>query len=341
MAKHNPFSVFRRNQKAWMAGLTLFTMFSFIALGSMVQCVGTGGQRSAAQMGEIAKTSKYGTLDEISFQEMSDASTRLARFARTAFYSLDPEAWAQTAQMAQYIPENYLAQLYVSSLAEKDGNKAAQAQRLNALATQLEIALQSSQEMVARWLILQFAKEQGLGADDEAATQYLQTLVGGSLAPQDWQNCYAAGGLNDRLLLDLLKEQIAYERAVARYANPGSLAASVDLAGAFEATNRSMKASVVAFNAADYVGEIADPSEEELKKFYDQYRNVLATSYSATPGFTQPTKIALKSFAPTFRTKFSLRLPTKKFKSITTNTATSLKNRLPPRRPLRPNRNCR
>ena len=294
MAKHNPFSVFRRNQKAWMAGLTLFTMFSFIALGSMVQCVGTGGQRNGAQMGEIAKTSKYGTLDDISFQEMSDASTRLARFARTAFYSLDAEAWAQTAQMAQYIPENYLAQFYMSSLAEKDANKAAQAQRLNALATQLEIALQNSQEMVNRWLIIQFAKDKGLAADDEAATQYLQTLIGGSLAPQDWQNCYAAGGLNDRLLLDLLKEQIAYERAVARYVNPGSLGVSVDLAGAFEAANRSMKASVVAFNAEDYVGEIADPSEEELKKFYEQYRNVTANAASATPGFTQPTKIALE-----------------------------------------------
>ncbi|MBQ7112349.1 MAG: hypothetical protein IJO06_14200 [Thermoguttaceae bacterium] len=277
-----------------MAGLTLFTMFSFIALGSMVQCVGTGGQRNGAQMGEIAKTSKYGTLDDISFQEMSDASTRLARFARTAFYSLDAEAWAQTAQMAQYIPENYLAQFYMSSLAEKDANKAAQAQRLNALATQLEIALQNSQEMVNRWLIIQFAKDKGLAADDEAATQYLQTLIGGSLAPQDWQNCYAAGGLNDRLLLDLLKEQIAYERAVARYVNPGSLGVSVDLAGAFEAANRSMKASVVAFNAEDYVGEIADPSEEELKKFYEQYRNVTANAASATPGFTQPTKIALE-----------------------------------------------
>ncbi|MBQ9126434.1 MAG: hypothetical protein IJY15_01595, partial [Thermoguttaceae bacterium] len=293
MAKHNPFSVFRRNQKAWMAGLTLFTMFSFIALGSMVQCVGTGGQQGGTT-GEIAKTSKYGTLDEISFQEMRDAATRLSRFAQTAFYSLDAEAWAQTAQMAQYLPENYLAQFYIAALSRKDGNKAAQAQRLNAMATELEYALSDAQALVNRWLILQFAYDKGLAASDADATQYLQTLLGGSLSPEEWQMCYNAGGLNDQLLIDLLKEQIAYERAVARYDNPSALVVSADLAEAFEAANRSMKASVVAFDAADYVGEVAEPSEEELKKFYDQYRNVPANSASATPGFTQPTKIALE-----------------------------------------------
>ena len=293
MAKHNPFSVFRRNQKAWMAGLTLFTMFSFIALGSMVQCVGTGGQQGGTT-GEIAKTVKYGNYDYDAYRQTYDSATRLSKFAQTAFYSLDSEAWAETAQMAQYLPENYLAQFYIAALSRKDGNKAAQAQRLNAMATELEYALSDAQALVNRWLILQFAYDKGLAASDADATQYLQTLLGGSLSPEEWQMCYNAGGLNDQLLIDLLKEQIAYERAVARYDNPSALVVSADLAEAFEATNRSMKANVVAFNAADYVGEIADPSEEELKKFYEQYRNVVANASSATPGFTQPTKIALE-----------------------------------------------
>ncbi|MBQ9801423.1 MAG: hypothetical protein IJO40_16005, partial [Thermoguttaceae bacterium] len=276
-----------------MAGLTLFTMFSFIALGSMVQCVGTGGQQNGT-MGEIAKTTKYGTYDYDAYRQTYDSATRLSRFAQTAFYSLDAEAWAETAQMAQYVPENYLAQFYIAALSKKDGNKAAQAQRLNAMATELEYALSDAQALVNRWLILQFAYDKGLAASDADATQYLQTLLGGSLSPEEWQMCYNAGGLNDQLLLDLLKEQIAYERAVARYDNPSALAVSVDLAEAFEATNRSMKASVVAFDAADYVDQIADPSEEELKKFYEQYRNVVANASSATPGFTQPTKLALE-----------------------------------------------
>ena len=293
MAKHNPFSVFRRNQKAWMAGLTLFTMFSFIALGSMVQCVGTGGQQNGAT-GEIAKTTKYGTYDYDAHRQAYDSATRLARFAQTAFFSLDSEAWAETAQMAQYLPESYLAQFYIAALSRKDAVKAAQAQRLNAMATELDYALSDAQALVNRWLILQFAYEKGLAASDADATQYLQTLLGGSLSAEEWQMCYRAGGLNDQLLIDLLKEQIAYERAVARYDNPSALVVSADLAEAFEATNRAMKANVVAFDAADYVDQIADPSEEELTKFYEQYRNIVANASSATPGFTQPTKLALE-----------------------------------------------
>ncbi|MBQ2790689.1 MAG: hypothetical protein IJE97_13730, partial [Thermoguttaceae bacterium] len=276
-----------------MAGLTLFTMFSFIALGSMVQCVGTGGQR-AETGAEIAKTSKYGSYDYDTYRQTYESASRLGAFARTALYSLDAEAWAQVAEMAQFLPENYLAQYYVYALAEKDPTKAAQAQRLNALATQLEVVLQDAQAACDRWLVLQFAYEKGLEADDAAAEAYLQTLVGGSLTADAWQNCYNSAGVNDALLIELLKEQVAYERAVERYGNPRSLAVSADMSEAFEATNRLMKANVVAFNAEDYVAEIADPSEEELKKFYEQYRNVVANAYSATPGFTQPTKIALE-----------------------------------------------
>ncbi|MBR2005117.1 MAG: hypothetical protein IJ991_13180, partial [Thermoguttaceae bacterium] len=294
MAKHNPFSVFRRNQKAWMAGLTLFTMFSFIALGSMVQCVGTGGQQNGAQYGAVAKTAKYGTLDELSFQTARDNATRLARFARTALFSLDVEAWNQTAQMAQFIPESYLVQFYISSLAEKDQEMAARAYALDRFATELEFALNNSQAMVDRWLVLQFAYENGMAADDAAATQELKRLVGGALNDEAWQAALNSGGLSERALLDLLKEQVAYSRAVSKYALPNSIAATRDMAEAFEATNRSMKANVAAFNAADYVDQVAEPSEAELKKFYEQYRNVTANASSATPGFSQPTKIALE-----------------------------------------------
>ena len=294
MAKHNPFSVFRRNQKAWMAGLTLFTMFSFIALGSMVQCVGTGGQQNGAQYGAVAKTAKYGTLDELSFQTARDNATRLARFARTALFSLDVEAWNQTAQMAQFIPESYLVQFYISSLAEKDQETAARAYALDRFATELEFALNNSQAMVDRWLVLQFAYENGMAADDAAATQELKRLVGGALNDEAWQAALNSGGLSERALLDLLKEQVAYSRAVSKYALPNSIAATRDMAEAFEATNRSMKANVAAFNAADYVDQVAEPSEAELKKFYEQYRNVTANASSATPGFSQPTKIALE-----------------------------------------------
>ena len=61
MARHNPFRIFRKNQTAWLAGLTLFTMFSFIALGSMFQCLQVGSR--TAQGGVFAKTKTLGNYD--------------------------------------------------------------------------------------------------------------------------------------------------------------------------------------------------------------------------------------------------------------------------------------
>ncbi|MBR4833106.1 MAG: hypothetical protein IKU86_02080, partial [Thermoguttaceae bacterium] len=297
MAKNNPFSVFRRNQKAWMAGLTLFTMFSFIALGSMLQCVGTGSQQGGPQfVGEVAKTKTYGTLDYNAFLQARDSANRLANFASTALASLDSEKWAQTVQMAQMYgaPVEYVANIYVNMLASEDSQKGGQAQRLNALASELEYISTDPRALVDRWLILQFARKKGLAADDEAATQYLQTIIGGSLTKDAIQGCLRAGGLNDRMLLELLKEQIAYERVVARYGNAALASVPGDALEAFEATNRSTKANVVAFKAADFVDEIPEPSEAELKKFYEQYKDVVANAASSTPGFTQPTKLALE-----------------------------------------------
>ena len=86
MAKHNPFRIFRKNQKAWLAGLTLFTMFSFIALGSMFQClqvVTRSGQGSF-----LAKTKTIGNFDYVSLHVQQDEVNRLYTFLQTAMSAM-------------------------------------------------------------------------------------------------------------------------------------------------------------------------------------------------------------------------------------------------------------
>ena len=92
MAKHNPFSIFRRNQKAWMAGLTLFTMFSFIALGSMLQCVGARNEGTGPRYtDEVAKTSQFGKLDYNDFLNERQEMFRLGAFLDAIAERLEAE----------------------------------------------------------------------------------------------------------------------------------------------------------------------------------------------------------------------------------------------------------
>ncbi len=296
MAKHNPFSIFRRNQKAWMAGLTLFTMFSFIALGSMLQCVGARNEGTGPRYtDEVAKTSQFGKLDYNDFLNERQEMFRLGAF-------LDAIASATQALKAQ------------------------PSEMLTLLRMETELASSDAEILVDRWLVTKCAEKEGLIPDDAAVLEYLQLLTqvvqygeggaatAGSIPSESLTAAMRVAGLNESGLRDLLKNQIAYERMIRKvdagrrmdawyntsgieqmaFGHGEPLSTPADALAAYDALNRMVKAKVAVFKASSFVEKVAEPSEAVAKKFYQQYRNVTFHADSATPGFTQPVKLALE-----------------------------------------------
>ena len=295
MAKNNPFSMFRRNQKAWMAGLTLFTMFSFIALGSMLQCVGQHDQGGGPRfVGQVAKTNSFGSLDYNGFLSLRQDMLRFESFL------------------------NYLAS------AAQELN-AMPAEELSSLRIQINFAANDAEALVNRWLVCEFAAKEKLGADDKAVVDYLSMLTryvrydqtgGGEVARFGSDVLLAAernAGLNDSTLSDLIKSQIAYERMLRKYdgrrftpfyAQMGLAqvgyghgvvqASPAQKLEAFSALNRMAKAKVAVFKAENFVDKATAPTDEEAKAFYERYRDIVARANSKTPGFTQPQLLALE-----------------------------------------------
>ena len=307
MAKHNPFSIFRRNQRAWMAGLTLFTMFSFIALGSMLQCVGTRNQGTGPHyVGDVAKTLTFGSLSYNDFLEYRAEAMRLQGFL-----------------------ENLIG---VAS--ELNG---APSTDLIFLRLQLAVCTSNSELLVDRWLIEQYARREKLVASDAAVMEYLTRLTRLEVYPQTDSNdpnaqrptaasypsdalkrCLRAAGLTESQLNEILKGQIAIDRFVRKvdagmrlapmenpYLNRGTVAqlafghgalptAPEDKLLAYEAMNCALKLKLASFNAGDFVGQVNEPSEAQAKAFYEQYKNIEYHPDSETPGFTQPTKLAME-----------------------------------------------
>ena len=147
MAKHNPFSVFRRNQKAWMAGLTLFTMFSFIALGSMLQCVGQRDQGAGPRfVGQVAKTEAFGTLEYNDFLALRQDMLRFETFLNYL---------TSAAQELQAVP----------------------GETLSSLRMQIGFAASDAEALVTRWLVGKLAAEEKLAATNAAAVDYLSRLM--------------------------------------------------------------------------------------------------------------------------------------------------------------------
>ncbi|MDO5748587.1 MAG: hypothetical protein Q4Q42_02960, partial [Planctomycetia bacterium] len=295
MAKHNPFSIFRRNQRAWMAGLTLFTMFSFIALGSMLQCVGSKNEGGPRYTGKVASTQKFGELDYNEFLVLRQDAYRLSIFL---------ESVARAAQELQAQPSD----------------------ALTTLSMEMNIAKSNADAIVDRWLIGKYAAAEKMQPSDAAALEYLkllttvvrynadQTQEVGSLPADALQYCMRSAGYTDSTLVDALKTQLAFDRYIRKadagrrmdpwynqsslaqiaYGHGEPLSAPADALEAYDALNRQAKAKVAVFKASDYVAEVADPSEAKLQSLYEQYKDVVFHADSDRPGFTQPTKVALE-----------------------------------------------
>ncbi|MGN0910801.1 MAG: hypothetical protein ACI4NV_05190, partial [Thermoguttaceae bacterium] len=295
MAKHNPFSIFRRNQRAWMAGLTLFTMFSFIALGSMLQCVGSKNEGGPRYTGKVASTQKFGELDYNEFLVLRQDAYRLSIFL---------ESVARAAQELQAQPSD----------------------ALTTLSMEMNIAKSNADAIVDRWLIGKYAAAEKMQPSEAAALEYLkllttvvrynadQTQEVGSLPADALQYCMRSAGYTDTTLVDALKTQIAFDRYIRKadagrrmdpwynqaslaqiaYGHGEPLSTPADALEAYDALNRQAKAKVAVFKASDYAAEVADPSEAKLEELYEQYKDVVFHADSDRPGFTQPTKIALE-----------------------------------------------
>ncbi|MGI6400627.1 MAG: hypothetical protein ACOX0A_00670 [Thermoguttaceae bacterium] len=297
MAKHhNPFRVFRRNQKAWMAALTLFTMFSFIALGSMVQCIGAKNEVTGPRYTDVvATTQKFGKLDYNNFLRVRQDLTILGAFL---------DALAQAAQAYQAQPSDALTSLRMET----------------------NLAASDAEVLVDRWLVTKFAQKEKLYPGEGAVLEYLRSLTQviqynennepnvGSIPADAIATAMRSVGLNEPGLRDLLSAQIAYERLIRRvdagrrmdpwynqigiaqigFGHGELLSSPGDALVAFDALNRMAKAKVAVFKASAFVDQIDDPSDLVARQFYEQYKNMTFHADSETPGFTQPNKMALE-----------------------------------------------
>ncbi|MBQ3388696.1 MAG: hypothetical protein IJG60_05745 [Thermoguttaceae bacterium] len=303
MAKHNPFRIFRKNQKAWLAGLTLFTMFSFIALGSMFQClqvVTRSGQGSF-----LAKTKTIGNFDYVSLHVQQDEVNRLYTFLQTAM-----------SAMATANPPLLASQGNLIFTLEGPADKPEE--QIPVILDQLMVLMgeltetlngNNAENLVNRWLVIESGRKAGLAPSENNVRDYLAQLFGGKLYEAQFRQALAAAGLRQDGLVILLKNQLIYDWMLRRAdggwrSDPitaltvmptghGPLAAVPgEQAEAASRLYRSLKADAAVFPVENYFEQIPDPTEEEAHAFFEKYKNVPWSETSDQPGFYQPTKVS-------------------------------------------------
>lgn len=146
-------------------------------------------------------------------------------------------------------------------------------------------------------LILQAEADRlGIPADQELAKKWLKQVTNSQITAELFDRLYRqsfAGQVTDIQLLEDLANQVRIAQVVAQL--PGlPVVTPLDVFDAYRDQNERVSALAVAFPVEEYVKDVPEPSETELRSFFDQYKSRLPDAQGPTPGFMFPRKIEVE-----------------------------------------------
>lgn len=262
MAGNNPFKVFRKNQKLWLAILGVGTIIAFIIIPALMQLFsGYGG----AGPSDVAKTRKFGTVNELTVQALSQNRRSLGAFYEVLF----------------------------RNLISPDGSNA---QQLQALWNRANAYSQSGNEesLVTHWLLSQYAKEQGIKVGLETIQSHLVGLTGGLISDQALDDTLKAVGMNERQLENLLANDISVDQLQTSFDISQMSVTPLTRWDWFQRMNRQITAEVAAVPVDRFVSQVSDPSDAELRKFFEDNKDTVFDPSQSESGFTVPQQVAFQ-----------------------------------------------
>jgi hypothetical protein len=264
----SPFDMFRRNQKAWMAGLVLIALLSFV-VAPMLMMPGAQSpeERQAAQLiafwrgGELT-IGDYQRSARIRGQSMRVIDRLMSELQQSNI----------TPQIPSLTVDNQ-GQMMVSF--DRD--------------TSLQAILNSR-------LLLQKAHELGIVFDDDAAQEFLRALTAGVITNARFREIMRDEGqrlLSDVELFKFIREQLAID-TLQQMATAGLAGQSGLNQTPLEAWNQWLKfhrrARIQAYpvTAGDYLGQVSDePTEAQLRELFEQGKERLPDPGSPEPAFAR------------------------------------------------------
>lgn len=302
----SPFSIFRRHQRLSMVVLTGLAMISFVLLGAINDprdiptplvvvffgcLVGGAGWLAGLKSGKASdwgvsgllvgvlaavlvvwsgRESSAVTMDggNLSRQELNDLlRERVAadQFAQMAIQKTDPKISAAEFQQR------------MSQFSLLGGNV-------------------NEESAVLAEILLREADRLGIDVSDKTVTDYMKKLTNNKLTQEIFTEIRQDMDLTERQLLDILKEEIKARTALELLLENNRLTPQ-NYWDYYQKLNLKRSAEIAVVKVEDYVGTIDDPSDAELEKFFQEYRqnspNVTTNGRfeEGRPGFRQPPRV--------------------------------------------------
>jgi hypothetical protein len=263
MAAFHPFRSFQRNRKKWLAVLGILTMISFIILPVFMGWYpGAGGTGPA----KLASCRRYGNIDEQNVDVLMRNRQDMGRF----YYVL------------------------YQQLADPDNQERMTALRsLEIVASQYDQILEP-EELVNNWLLTQYAKELGMSIDKVNIINYLTQLTGGFLTKTIYKKTLESIGMAEQRFEYLVTLELLYVRMRETFEIGLNVIPPSTRWEWFQRLNRQITAEVAAVPVEQFIDKIADPTDSQLQKFFDENKNKPFDPTQLENGFTIPDKIAFQ-----------------------------------------------
>lgn len=275
----------RRNQKLMLAGLTLMAMLSFVFLpviGDILEL--RGGARDPV----IVRTNKYGSLRRHDMEGLLWQRGRWTGFLR----ELQELLVAHGGRPFLLASGDRLTFLRVFPLEE--------------------VGPVTEESVVETWLLGLRAREMGLTVSNAVINQFISDLTEKRVPAQEIKRLLKGLQLSQTSLFEIARNELSALRLrqlLTVTMVPKMPFWDQDVFGMTPAQRwdyfcrlrRVASVEAVPIAAAQYVDEVPDPPQGELKSFFEQYKTRRPDPNSPEPGFREPHTIDVEYFKADLR----------------------------------------
>lgn len=255
----SPFAVFRRNRKAMMVALTVMVMFGFVFIPMLMDAM--GARQGADPV--IVSTARYGSLTQSGINQLVHRHARLVAFVREL------------------------------------GGAVMQAQGRGDEANKLLFHLRADEsnpvpDVVRLWSLARYAQEIGMTVDNTAINDYLVVLTEKRVKPFVLDDILKRFSMRESELFELLREAMLSMGLVDTIVPSVAITTPGQRWDYFQRIRRQAKVELAPIPVRNYVEQVGEPNEAELKQFFEEHRKQPWPPSSPTPGFFQPAKVRLR-----------------------------------------------
>ncbi len=269
----SPLKMFRKNQKGLLVAIFLLSMFAFVFIGPWSR-LGGGGTAGGTE-DPVVFTWKYGSVRK------SEINNRIS--------------WRQVLNR------------FLGSVATKAGIPS------QFIRERLQFPLTENQ-VIKTILFNRKADEMGITVSDRVVKDFVREICFGRVSDDELaqiidalssdRRSISAAGLFEALRFELTANDVQeifarvdgngvmMQQGVALFA--GNTPA--DRWDYYCRLNRKVTAEMLPVIVDNFVADVGSPTDDQLKKFYDQYKDLEQQPGSPTPGFKQPFKAQFQYF---------------------------------------------